>query len=61
MPQGINRSQEASFPFCLTPQQASDISESKEYIAMTYGDQKLQYTVQVSLLYGSISTRSIFF
>lgn len=46
----MNRSQEASFPFCLTPQQASDISESREYVAGTLGDQKLQYTVQVSIL-----------
>ncbi|XP_035702525.1 E3 SUMO-protein ligase PIAS2 isoform X3 [Folsomia candida] len=58
MPQAMNRSQEASFPFCLTPQQASDISESREYVAGTLGDQKLQYTVQVQLRFCSLDTSS---
>lgn len=49
VPHGMNRSQEASFPFCLTPTQASDISESRDFVPITLGDQKLQYTVQVRL------------
>jgi E3 SUMO-protein ligase PIAS3 len=43
---GNGRVQEASFSFCLTPQQAADIAESKEYVAASMGEQKLQYTMQ---------------
>lgn len=41
------RLQEASFPFCLTPQEAGQVAQSKEYVAISMGDQKLQYTTQV--------------
>jgi len=48
--QGLNcagRIQEASFTFCLTPQQAADIASSKELITNNNGEQKVLYTHQV--------------